>query len=58
MELLEIQMVVIQDEVFDLESDVDYLFDQQVIQDEKLLNLEEESDAINGQIEGRVEIFS
>ena len=52
MELLEIQMVVIQDEVFDLESDVDYLFDQQVIQDEKLLNLEQQSDVINGQIEG------
>ena len=41
--LLEIQVV-------DLDEDVDFLFDEQAIQDEKLLNLEQETDAINGQL--------
>ena len=41
--LLEIQVV-------DLDEDVDFLFDEQVIQDEKLLNLEQETDEINGQL--------
>ena len=39
-------MVVIQDEVSDLETNVDFLFDEQVIQDERLLNLEETSTGI------------
>ena len=38
--LLEIQVV-------DLNQDVNFLFDEQVIQDERLLNLEEATDAIN-----------
>ena len=37
--LLEIQVV-------DLDEDVDFLFDEQVIQDERLLNVEETSDQV------------
>ena len=50
MTLLEIQVAdlredvtVVQDEVSDIETDVDFLFDEQIIQDERLLNLEETS---------------
>ena len=50
MALLEIHVVVIQDDVTglevdltELEGDVNFLFDEQVIQDERLLNLEETS---------------
>ena len=50
MELLEIQVVVIQDEVSDLETDVDFLFDEQIIQDERLFSLEQGTDAINAQL--------
>ena len=49
-ELLEIQVVVIQDEVSDLETDVDFLFDEQIIQDERLFSLEQGTDAINAQL--------
>ena len=38
--LLEIQVVVIQDEITDLETDVDFLFEEQIIQDERLLGVE------------------
>ena len=55
--LLEIQVVVIQDDVTELdedvtllEMDVNSLFDEQVIQDERLLNLEETSLEILGQL--------
>ena len=41
--LLEIQ-------VADLDEDVDFLFDEQIIQNEKLLNLETETEEINDQI--------
>ena len=55
--LLEIQVVVIQDDLTqideditglgvdltELEENVDFLFDEQIIQDERLLNLEETS---------------
>ena len=51
--LLEIQVVVIQDEVTDLETDVDFLFDEQVIQDEKLLDLEQETEVIEQNIVGK-----
>ena len=47
MELLEGQVVVLKDEVSDIETDVDFLFDEQIIQDERLLNLEEETDTID-----------
>ena len=50
MALLEIQVVVIQDEVTDLETDVDFLFDEQIIQDERLFQLETESGEIQDDI--------
>ena len=53
-ELLEIQVVVIQDEVSDLELDVNFLFDEQIIQDERLLNLEENSNILNEEVEGEL----
>ena len=40
-ELLEGQVVVLQDEVSEIETDVDFLFDEQAIQDERLLNHDE-----------------
>ena len=45
--LLELQVVDLEENVVDLDEDVDFLFDEQVIQDERLLNLEEAMDAIN-----------
>ena len=36
--------------VADLDQDVNFLFGEQVIQDEKLLNLEQETDTNNGQL--------
>ena len=55
--LLEIQVAdlredvtVTQVDVLDLDQDVDFLFDEQVIQDERLLNVEEATDAINAQL--------
>ena len=50
-ELLEIQVVVIQDEVSDLETNIEFLSDEQVIQDERLLNLEETSAGILGELD-------
>ena len=46
MELLEGQVIVIQDEISDLDEDVDFLFDEQIIQDQRLFSLEEETGAI------------
>ena len=50
--LLEIQVVVIQEEVSDLETDVDFLFDETVIQDERIYNLEQMSIEIDEEVEG------
>ena len=51
--ILEGQVVVLNDEVTDLEvnlveleGDVDFLFDETVIQDERIFNLEETSDGV------------
>ena len=52
-ELLEGQVAVVQDEVSDLELDVNFLFDEQVIQDKRLLNLEEASDTLDEEVEGK-----
>ena len=39
-----------EENVADLDQDVNFLFDEQVIQDEKLLDLEQETDTINSQL--------
>ena len=49
--LLEIQVAVVEQDVADLDQDVNFLFDGQVIQDEKLLNLEQETDAIDAELD-------
>ena len=52
MELLEGQVVVIQDEVSDIEADVDFLFAETVIQDERLFTLEQTSIETTADVEG------
>ena len=44
--LLEIQVAEIEEDISILTENDNFLFDEQVIQDEKLLNLEQETDAI------------
>ena len=44
--ILENQVVEIEEDITDLDQDVNFLFDEQVIQDERLLNLEETSDQV------------
>ena len=57
--LLEVEVEQIQDDVTGLnvcltevDENVDFLFDEQVIQDERLLNLETETEGIENEIEG------
>ena len=57
MALLEIQLVVIQDEVSDLETNVDFLFDETVIQDERIFILEQTSARIDEEVEGRYSVL-
>ena len=59
--LLEIQMTAIQDDVTDLEvnlmelqGDVNFLFDEQVIQDERLFSLEQDNDVIIQEVESKL----
>ena len=44
--LLEIQVVEIEEDVTDLDQDVNFLFDEQVIQDARLLELERTSNDV------------
>ena len=48
--LLELQVADLEENMVDLDEDVDFLFDDQLIQDERLLNLEEATDVINAQL--------
>ena len=48
--LLELQVVDFEESMVDLDEDVDFLFDEQVIQDERLLGLEQTTDAINAEL--------
>ena len=57
--VLEIQVVEIGEDITglgvdltELEGDVNFLFDDAVIQDERLLNLEEETSIIDEEVEG------
>ena len=52
MEVLEGQVLVIQDEVTDIEADVDFLFAETVIQDERLFTLEQTSIDTTADVEG------
>ena len=55
MTILENQVVEIEEDVTGLDQDVNILFDEQVIQDERLLNLEETSDGIISELEDDLE---
>ena len=59
MSLLEVQvadlredMTVVQADVVDLDQDVNFLFDEQVIQDARIFTLEQTSIEIDEQVEG------
>ena len=43
-------MVEIQEDVTGLDQDVNFLFDEQVIQDERIFTLEQTTDAINAEL--------
>ena len=51
--LLEIQVGEIDVDVTLLEGDVNFLFDEHVIQDERLLTLEQDSDVFDDEIESK-----
>ena len=58
--LLEIQveeldedLTITRIDLTELEGYVDFLFDEQVIQDERLLNLEQENDVIDDELESK-----
>ena len=62
MSLLELQVIDIQQDVtalgvdlVELEGDVNFLFDETVIQDERLFQLEMETETIEKEVEGRCE---
>ena len=52
MALLESQVVEMEEDIADLDEDVNFLFDETVIQDQRLLNLEEETSVIDEEVEG------
>ena len=52
MEILEGQVVIIENEVSDIETDVDFLFEEQIIQDERLFSLEQTVFVIDEDVEG------
>ena len=51
MAILEGQVVEIEEDIRDLDQDVNFLFDEQVIQDERLLTLEQSSDGVIGELD-------
>ena len=55
--ILESQMVEIEKDLTTLDEDVDFLFDDQIIQDERLFSLETETDEIEEEIESIWKIF-
>ena len=57
--MLEIQMVQVEDDIdglgvdlSELEGDVDFLFDDQLIQDQRIFNVEEESSDLSENVRG------
>ena len=50
MENLEGQVVEIEEDIADLDQDVNFLFDETVIQDERLFQLEQTTDSINAEL--------
>ena len=54
---LEIQMDEVQGDLAQTEEDITLLFSQRVIQDDRLVNLEEDTDSLEGSVESKCEIF-
>ena len=52
MSLLELQVTDIRQDVSNLDENVDFLFDETVIQDERLFQLETETEGIEEDVEG------
>ena len=50
--LLEIQVTDLEQNVADLDADVNFLFDETVLQDEMILTLEQDYDVINQDLDG------
>ena len=50
-ELLEGQVVVLQDEVSDIEANVNFLFDETIIQDQRIFSLEQISIDVDEQLD-------
>ena len=57
MEVLEGQVLVIQDEVSGIEADVDFLFAETVIQDERIFTLEQTSIETTADVEGNIKFI-
>ena len=51
--LLEIQVTDLEENVADLDADVNFLFDETVLQDERILTLEQDYDVINQDLDGQ-----
>ena len=58
MSLLELQVTDIQQDVSNLDENVDFLFDETVIQDERLFQLETETEGIEEDVEGLYHLYS
>ena len=56
--LLEIQVVEIEEDLVGLDQDVNFLFEEQIIQDERLLNLEEEINVFDEELERKYVLLS
>ena len=52
MSLLEIQVIEIEEDVTGHNELINFLFDEQVIQDERLLTLEQDADQMEDDVEG------
>ena len=50
--LLEIQVADLEQNVVGLDEDVSFMFDGQVIQNERIFSLEQDNDVINEDLEG------
>ena len=55
--LLEIQVDEVQGDLAQTEEEITLLFSQQVIQDDRLVNLEEDIDGLEGNVESKCQIF-
>ena len=56
--LLEIQVTDIEGQVTDLDQDVNFLFDEQVIQDERIFSLEQRFIEVDEEVEGNDQLDS